>query len=130
MSRDFVSFGICSDEADADRAFEGFQFLEYDQTSPTELNLGCTQSQMYTLSGERLIGFNVETGESSTDGESFRSIRSIQPIVDCVDCTDSQVSLNSLTSMEQAVGGGELRQQLISDTISSSYFESDGFSAC
>ena len=32
--------------------------------------------------------------------------------------------------MEQAVGGGELRQQLISDTISSSYFESDGFSAC
>ena len=85
---------------------------------------------MYTLSGERLIGFNVETGESSTDGESFRSIRSIQPIVDCVDCTDSQVSLNSLTSMEQAVGGGELRQQLISDTISSSYFESDGFSAC
>ena len=58
--RDFVSIQVCFDGSGDENAFEGFRVLEYDDlASPRELNYGCLERYLYTLSNERVIGFKV-----------------------------------------------------------------------
>ena len=111
--------------------FEGFRFTMYNEDEKTVL--GITDCDSWTdpvgLERRRLIGFKVETTEC-LDCNVPHNIVLIQPIVDCPDCSNTQVSLRNLNPLELDVGGGTAALQLITDSISESYFERDGYSNC
>ena len=87
------------------------------------------------MTNKRLVGFKVRILNQLSAGQVGKgNIRSICPILDTLDattaCENTAFDLHGLQPMEATIGQGPQTQVFGTDSMSSFYFEEDGFSLC